>query len=159
MNRKDNFLSLWEWECNTTLKILKALPAGMEEIRPDTVGRTAKELGWTVTKEQITFGKLAQSQTDMVEFNLPMPEISWEEILQQFKTNHEVSKKILSELTEDDFENTIIKLPWRDATKEDALMTFMHDMIHHRGQFSVYIRLAGGKVPAIYGTSADDKGQ
>ena len=30
------------------------------------------------------------------------------------------------------------------------------DRIHHRGQLSVYVRMAGGKVPSIYGPSADD---
>lgn len=40
--------------------------------------------------------------------------------------------------------------------------SFIHmllcDQIHHRGQLSVYIRLVDGKVPAIYGPSADDDG-
>jgi uncharacterized damage-inducible protein DinB len=30
------------------------------------------------------------------------------------------------------------------------------DAVHHRGQMSVYIRLAGGKVPSIYGPTADE---
>jgi uncharacterized damage-inducible protein DinB len=30
------------------------------------------------------------------------------------------------------------------------------DLVHHRGQMSVYIRLAGGKLPSIYGPSADE---
>jgi uncharacterized damage-inducible protein DinB len=30
------------------------------------------------------------------------------------------------------------------------------DSIHHRGQMSVYLRCAGGKVPSIYGPSADE---
>lgn len=29
--------------------------------------------------------------------------------------------------------------------------------VHHRGQMSVYLRLMGAKVPALYGPSADDK--
>jgi DinB family protein len=33
--------------------------------------------------------------------------------------------------------------------------TFMH-LAHHRGQLTVYLRLTGAKVPAIYGPSADD---
>ena len=28
--------------------------------------------------------------------------------------------------------------------------------VHHRGQFSVYLRMADGKVPSIYGPSADE---
>ena len=29
--------------------------------------------------------------------------------------------------------------------------------IHHRGQLSVYVRLCGGKVPSVYGPSADER--
>ena len=35
--------------------------------------------------------------------------------------------------------------------------TFGH-WAHHRGQMTVYLRLMGAKVPAIYGPSADEKG-
>jgi uncharacterized damage-inducible protein DinB len=35
----------------------------------------------------------------------------------------------------------------------DALM----HLAHHRGQLTTYIRLSGGKVPAIYGPSADEQ--
>jgi uncharacterized damage-inducible protein DinB len=41
----------------------------------------------------------------------------------------------------------------RDAVLRD---TFMH-LSHHRGQLTVYLRLAGQTVPAIYGPSADDQ--
>jgi uncharacterized damage-inducible protein DinB len=30
------------------------------------------------------------------------------------------------------------------------------DQIHHRGQFSVYLRLAGARVPSVYGPTADE---
>jgi uncharacterized damage-inducible protein DinB len=38
---------------------------------------------------------------------------------------------------------------------EVILDTFTH-WAHHRGQMTVYLRLMGAKVPAIYGPSADD---
>jgi uncharacterized damage-inducible protein DinB len=44
------------------------------------------------------------------------------------------------------------------ATNEDNFWGFLVDMIHHRGQLSAYIRPMGGKVPSIYGPSADDAG-
>ena len=34
----------------------------------------------------------------------------------------------------------------------------LFDFIHHRGQLSTYIRPMGGKVPSIYGPSADAEG-
>jgi uncharacterized damage-inducible protein DinB len=38
----------------------------------------------------------------------------------------------------------------------DALWLELFDHIHHRGQFSVYVRLAGAKLPSIYGPTADE---
>jgi uncharacterized damage-inducible protein DinB len=37
----------------------------------------------------------------------------------------------------------------------DALWFELFDHIHHRGQLSVYVRLAGAKLPSIYGPTAD----
>lgn len=34
----------------------------------------------------------------------------------------------------------------------------LFDFVHHRGQLSTYIRPMGGRVPSIYGPSADDEG-
>ena len=46
-----------------------------------------------------------------------------------------------------------------EATLGDMLFGFLFDAIHHRGQLSIYVRLmAGGRVPSIYGPSADDPG-
>lgn len=46
---------------------------------------------------------------------------------------------------------------WTD-TIGNMLWGFLFDMVHHRGQLSAYLRPMGGKVPAIYGPSADDNG-
>jgi uncharacterized damage-inducible protein DinB len=40
-----------------------------------------------------------------------------------------------------------------DVPRYDFLWFLLHDEIHHRGQFSIYLRAAGGKVPSIYGPS------
>ena len=56
--------------------------------------------------------------------------------------------------------------PWRllvaarvvqESPRDVAIAdTFTH-LAHHRGQFSVYLRLSGVPVPSIYGPTADDK--
>jgi len=43
-----------------------------------------------------------------------------------------------------------------DVRRLDFFWFLLSDMIHHRGQLSVYLRMAGGKVPSIYGPSADE---
>jgi len=46
---------------------------------------------------------------------------------------------------------------WED-TLQNMLWGYLFDMVHHRGQLSAYLRPMGGKVPSIYGPSADDQG-
>ena len=43
-----------------------------------------------------------------------------------------------------------------DWRRLDFAWFLLHDEIHHRGQLSVYVRAAGGKVPSIYGPSGDE---
>lgn len=58
-----------------------------------------------------------------------------------------------------------LKTSWRLLAGGQVVMeTPRHEMIrdtinhwaHHRGQMTVYLRLMGAKVPALYGPSADD---
>ena len=38
----------------------------------------------------------------------------------------------------------------------EFLWFMLMDSVHQHGQLSVYVRCAGGKVPSIYGPSADE---
>ena len=67
------------------------------------------------------------------------------------------------------FENTTdehLKTNWKllargqvvmEAPRFEMIQDTMNHWAHHRGQMTVYLRLMGAKVPAIYGPSADDK--
>lgn len=45
----------------------------------------------------------------------------------------------------------------QQASRFDMIQDTLNHWVHHRGQMTVYLRLLGAKVPAIYGPSADDK--
>lgn len=56
--------------------------------------------------------------------------------------------------------------PWRllaagnvviETTRHEMISDTLNHLVHHRGQMTVYLRLLGAKVPALYGPSADDK--
>ena len=66
------------------------------------------------------------------------------------------------EKTTDEHLNTNWQLKARGNVVQEGLRYAMiQDTInhwaHHRGQMTVYLRLMGAKVPALYGPSADDK--
>jgi uncharacterized damage-inducible protein DinB len=44
-----------------------------------------------------------------------------------------------------------------DQPRHIVLRDTLNHLAHHRGQLTVYLRLCGQKVPAIYGPSADDQ--
>ena len=48
--------------------------------------------------------------------------------------------------------NVVMELPRYQFIQET-----MNHWAHHRGQMTVYLRLMGAKVPALYGPSADDQ--
>jgi len=43
------------------------------------------------------------------------------------------------------------------GTREEIIQDTISHWSHHRGQMTVYLRLMGAKVPAIFGPSADDQ--
>jgi uncharacterized damage-inducible protein DinB len=44
-----------------------------------------------------------------------------------------------------------------EAPRYEMIQDSLLHLAHHRGQMTVYLRLMGAKVPAIYGPSADEK--
>jgi uncharacterized damage-inducible protein DinB len=45
----------------------------------------------------------------------------------------------------------------QSAPRYEMIQDTINHWAHHRGQMTVYLRLMGAKVPALYGPSADDK--
>jgi len=43
-----------------------------------------------------------------------------------------------------------------EAPRHEMIQDTINHWAHHRGQMTVYLRLMGAKVPALYGPSADD---
>lgn len=66
------------------------------------------------------------------------------------------------ESTDDEFLNTKWKLLARgnvvwEGPRHEIIQDTISHWSHHRGQMTVYLRLMGAKVPAIFGPSADDQ--
>ena len=45
----------------------------------------------------------------------------------------------------------------QEAPRHEMIQDTFNHWAHHRGQMTVYLRLMGAKVPALYGPSADDQ--
>ena len=99
-------------------------------------------------------------ETGLIDFGT-MPKwepISKEDASAMFVKTMEAVKSVAAGLSETDWDSEATMLggkePWKMARGHMAL-TLLPDFIHHRGQLSTYLRAMGGKVPSIYGPSAD----
>jgi uncharacterized damage-inducible protein DinB len=159
ITEKDQFIQAWEREYQTTLKVLKEYPADKLAMKPAEKSRTAKDLAWTfVTEEMAMVGGAVKGTVDFQ--NLPKPPATMGEIISEYERSHKGIANEVRQMPEGEF-NSTIKLPTgpkqiSDMRKADVMWGCLMDTIHHRGQLSVYIRMAGGKVPSIYGPSADE---
>ena len=156
---KDLFLQTFRRESQTTVKLLKAYPANKGDYRPHEKSRSAKELGWTFVMEQ---GVADMALKGHIDFSKPMPPApgSYGDVIAAFEGASRETVAKVSNASEEDL-NKPVQFPvgpgkMGEFRRMDVLWTSLMDQVHHRGQFSVYLRLAGAKVPSIYGPSADE---
>jgi uncharacterized damage-inducible protein DinB len=142
------------------VRVLKAIPQERLDYRPDPKARTAAELAWLLAYEEVALLSLVDK--GVVEWKEGKPPARAEEIAATFERSATAVNERLERLGEAGWEKKAKLLmggtPWED-TMSQMVWGFLFDAIHHRGQLSTYLRPMGGKVPSIYGPSADDPGQ
>ena len=159
----DSLLKEFEHEAQTTRKHLERLPDDKLAWRPHSKSFTAAQLashitecvGWTtqIFKEnEIDFDPTTYK---------PYIATSTAELLKTFDDHVARGKQALAGATEENLEQpwslkimgrTQFERPRADVFRDFALS----HVIHHRGQFSVYLRLLDIPVPGSYGPSADE---
>ena len=158
MTEKDIYLASFEREFQTTKKVLKAYPPQQSELKPAEKSKNARELAWMLVLNQMVVPPALTGELNPG--TLPKPPNSWDEVIGALDGAHREAMAKLNQLTDDQM-NRMIPMPvgpkqMGEVRIADALWLFLNDTIHHRGQLSVYLRMAGGKLPSIYGPTADE---
>ncbi len=158
MSEKEMIAQQLEQEMQTTLRVLKAYPEGKLDLRPSEKSRTARELAWTLVLDTKAFSGALDGNLNFE--GMPKPPQSLKEIITALEESRKELTSKLGRLPEQQLKNTV-KFPVGPKQMGDVpLNAFgwlsIKDHVHHRGQFSVYLRLAGGKLPSIYGPTADE---
>lgn len=159
---KDAFLAAYEREHEITMRVLRAYPADQADLRPHPVSHSARELAWLFVMER-GLGKAVFADafaSGRVPGKMPPPPESWEAILGALEAAHKEFGDLVRATSDDDLNATVkfftAPRTLGDFRRMDFAWFLLHDQIHHRGQMSVYLRMAGGKVPSIYGPSHDE---
>ena len=145
-------------ECETTKKVLAAVPDAKRDYRPDPKARTAWELAWHIAKEDVLF----MDQIAEGKFTMPDP-----------RYDKETPKTIAEMVTwyDKNFKRALHRIRAMTPAQLATPITFVglftlpgvlylgflnNHSVHHRGQLATYLRPMGSKVPSIYGGSADE---
>jgi hypothetical protein len=159
MTEKEMFLNAWQREFGTTMKILKQLPADKAGFKPAAAkARSAQELASVFIQE---LGVVDGVVKGKIEFNDPMPSFSsFGDLLKAYDSKHREMVSKVQGMSDADLNETVAApvgpKQMAQVRRADMLWLMLNDSIHHRGQFSVYLRLVGARVPSIYGPSGDE---
>ena len=166
MKLTEFFLSQLEREAAGTRKALERMPEGKNNWKPHEksmeigylAALVAKMPSWIamiVEQEELDFAKRSESSF------VPKEQLARADLVRLLDDSVAQARAALQNTTDDH----LMKL-WRfrvaeRVVNEEPRYVMIQDSVfnhlsHHRGQLTVYLRLAGASVPAIYGPSADE---
>lgn len=159
MTSREFYLERRRAENPVFLRVIHSLPADRMDYRPHERSPSAEQIMWTMTNE-------LRSCLDVVNEN----RAEWStEAAPPLDEMMRLFEQWSNELA--DHVERMDDVSWNHSAKffvngqvvleqpvGQFLWFILFDAIHHRGQLSTYLRPMGGKVPAIYGPSADSRG-
>ncbi|HEY6065650.1 MAG TPA: hypothetical protein VIY96_05810 [Thermoanaerobaculia bacterium] len=159
MNTREYYSQTFKAEKPKFLRVLQAVPADQASYRPHPRSSCTGDLVWLLASELKDACDLVDN--GQVEY-VPTPAPKLEEAIAAYGRNADALERRLDKIDDASWEKKAKflmdgKVVWESALG-DMLYGFLFDAIHHRGQLSTYLRPMGGKVPSIYGPSADDPG-
>jgi len=158
MTLREFYLQRRQAELPVFMRVLKALPKDQLSYKPHERSPSAEQLVWTLTFElQACLSVVIHNRAEWK--SLPPP--SMDEMLETFeRTCNELTDRV-AKMDEAAWERIAQFYYNGKVVSEQPVGTFLwfihFDAIHHRGQLSAYLRPMGGKVPSIYGPSADER--
>ena len=138
------------------LEALRALPEDSLDYKPADASPTARQIVWVMTRQlKSCIDIIKDGKTEWKESEPP----ALQQMLEKFEVWSKDLVESVEKMTDADWGRKAEFYYQGKLMKNDPIGPFiwamLFDEIHHRGQLTAYLRPMGGKVPAIYGPSAD----
>ena len=165
MTLTELFLAELEREAPRTRRALEQVPSGRDDWAPHPKSMPLGRLAGLVASMPSWIGLIVNQD----ELNLTPPEgqgnyqqPSVDTLVAVHDGHVQKGREVLSRTTDEFLLTTNWKLlaggkVVMDQPRHVVLRDTLNHLAHHRGQLTVYLRLVGSTVPAIYGPSADDQ--
>jgi hypothetical protein len=157
MSTREFFAKRLASELPAFVKVARALPGDKLEYKPHEKNTPAGMLSWQLACE---LGQLVELfEKGDIHFSMGSCPGA-DDIVAAVEQNGQRAIEAAKAVSEDRWNSPAKffmgdQMVWEDKVS-DMAWGYLFDMVHHRGQLSAYIRPMGGKVPAIYGPSADE---
>jgi uncharacterized damage-inducible protein DinB len=158
----DYFAMMFNKECAYTLKVLRAVPNGRRDYKPDEKSRTAWELATHIVGSDLWF---LDSVCDAVFVYDPEVENkktaglnTIDDVVEFYEREYPKRIERLRSTSGDQLAREVDFFGMKGQSISFLGLGNNHG-VHHRGQLMTYLRAMGSKVPAIYGGSADESFQ
>jgi uncharacterized damage-inducible protein DinB len=144
------------------MRVLRAFPAekANEKLHPNV--KTAKELAWTFAMERYLSKRVWNDEfaKGMTRGTPPSAPDRFEDVIKAIEQASAEHRSTIEAASDSDLDAKVhffvAPKTMGEYSRLDWIWFLLHDEIHHRGQFSILLRLAGAKVPSIYGPSEDE---
>ena len=158
MNELESFLSMWDREAESTLKLLRALPSTQYDFRPDPGGRSLGELAWHLAEGDaymssgIEAGRFAM---DVKPPNIERPR-TIEGLAPGYERIHREAVARIRKLGVEDLDRSVPFFSGPISIRDILWGMIIAHGVHHRGQLALMCRLAGGQAPGLYGPNREE---
>lgn len=152
---RDFLLAALDGEVSATKKVILAMPEGMMDYSPDAKSMPAAKLAFHIVGSEIwflesiaagSFGPFPDGEAP----STPAAIVEW------WETARASAHAKVKAMSGDDLAKIVDFYGMFQLPVVSYLNFANVHSIHHRGQLSAYLRPMGGKVPSIYGGSADE---
>jgi uncharacterized damage-inducible protein DinB len=157
----DFLVADFEREMNTTLGVFEAVPTGNLSYKPADKSKTALGLIQHITLEDewllnsIADGAFTTPPDDSDKCGIMTPA----DAAARYKEKLPAALKRVRAMSGEQLSKVIDLLGLMQMPGINLLGLAVKHSVHHRGQLSTYLRPMGGKVPSIYGPTADTRQQ
>jgi uncharacterized damage-inducible protein DinB len=150
-----DFIQDWKYESEATLKVFEQLTDDSLNKKFDDNIRTPARLAWHIVT---TLGEMVQQtglKFDATPEDAPLPS-SVKELCGEYKRSSEGMLNSVNNEWSDETLAEVVNIYGQNWKKGKILSVLATHQIHHRGQLTVIMRLAGLKVPGVYGPAKEE---
>lgn len=164
MTRIQVFLKELNQEANTTRKMLQIIPDDKYDWKPHEKSMTIQQLSTHIAElpEWITMALTTDGLDFATSPYQPSKINKTAELMDFFEQTLENGRSQLVDSNENKLDETWILRNgdqiYSESSKAEVIRMTLNQIVHHRAQLGVFLRLLNVPIPGSYGPSADDHG-